>query len=184
MKKIILFLSLFLIGCSTTTNLKLTDPTGREIPSPHYVLKSFQNNIVATFYYIYLDKQKDIDGTIINRPKYLPMCKNFVGDTSSELLLVIEISNPNKTKYKIWETINIEFQDKTREIRVSELAKSNLGYRQFMCKMPIGNEIKEVSYEVRMLNESDIPVMIFGDFHYKIKKKGGEIKKQVDQIYF
>ena len=173
---IILMMSLLLIGCSTTTNLKIIDPTGRDIPSPHYVLRSLYNGMTATFYYASLSVRKDIDGTIIQRPTYLPMNQIYTTISLSELVLIIEISNPKKVKYKVWEHSSIKkWKKNSGETRGVELAKSNLEYRQFVFKMPMDSEIKEVSYGVSICEEeSGEPIMYFQDFRYKIKKKKGE----------
>ncbi len=170
-KTIIMIICFFLIGCATNTNLKLIDPTGRDLPSPHYVLKSIQRNLAATFYYISLTKVKDLDGTTISKPTYLPLHKVYTTEPTTELKLVIEISNPERIGYKLWKEVSIE--NKSGHIAMgTELAKSNLEYRQFVLSMPNNSEIKEVFYNVSIYdNESTLPLMYLGKFHYKIKTK-------------
>lgn len=170
-KTITMIICFFLIGCSTRANLKIINPTGRDLPSPHYVLKSMQRNLVATFYYISLSKVQDIDGTMIPKPKYIPLHKVYTTEPATELMLIIEISNPERIEYKLWKEVSIEDKNGHTEMG-AELAKSNLEYRQFVLSMPNNSEIKEVFYNVKIYeNKSERPLMYLGNFHYKIKGK-------------
>lgn len=176
MKSIIVILIMFfLVGCSTISNLKLVDPAGRELPNPHYVLRSLSNGMTATFYYVAMSEQKDIDGTIISRPTYISMTKIYKAKPTTKLLLVIEISNPKKVHYKLWSKSHTRFWKKIRgrHERIfagSLLAESRLEYRQFLIDMPVNRKIKDVTFGAQLYGEDGIVLMYFGDFHYQIKK--------------
>lgn len=166
----------FLAACATPA-LKVVDSTGRKLPYPNYTLQSLSNNLVAVFYYASLTYRKDKDGSMISHPTYLPMNKIHIASSSSDLLLVIEISNPERVEYSLWSESIITYKKKSRgrynrTFTGSSLAKSIEDYRQFIFKMPINDKIKEVSYSVKLYDGSKIAIMNFGDFHYKIKKGG------------
>lgn len=165
-----------LIGCSTTTNLKLVDSSGRELPNPHYALTNLSTNLTAMFYYVSMSEIKDTDGTIIYRPTYLPMHKVFKAVPTSKLHLIIEVSNPNKIEYNVWSesmtTCWEKYRGKYTEIFAgSLLAKSRVEYRQFIFDIPVSEKIKDVTYGVNLLDKTGNILMYFGDFHYQIEKK-------------
>ena len=178
MKMIIVLpiLFLLLVGCATTTNMKIIDPTGRELPTPHYVLQSSSTNLTATFFYASMSQVKDTDGTIIYHPTYLPMTKIYKATPATKLLLVIEVSNPKKIQYKFWSEMHITYWKKSRgrynsTFAASQLAKSKMEYRQFIFDMPVSEKIKKVSYGVNLFDQSGNILMYFGDFHYQIKRR-------------
>ncbi len=175
---IISMLFFLLVGCATTTNLKIIDSTGREEPNPHYVLQSLSTQLIATFYYASMSEIKDTDGTIIYRPTYLPMNKIYKALPTTRLYLIIEVSNPNKIEYKFWsETMIVYWNGEDNKTFTSSLlAKSKVDYRQFVFNMPISETIKDASYGVNLFDNSGKILMHLGDFHYKIQKeKGGEM---------
>lgn len=173
MKNLIVLPIIFLlIGCATSMNMKVTDPAGRSLPTPHYYLRSLSTDLTATFYYVLLNTEKDLDGTTIAHPTYLPMNRIYKANDKDVLLLVIEISNPKKIEYNLWsETRTVywkkSFRRNNRSYSGHLLAKSKVEYRQYAFKMPVSDKIKEVSYGVRLYEKSNITLMYFGDFHYK-----------------
>ena len=173
MKMIIVLPMLFflLIGCSTISHLKIIDSTGRELPTPNYTLKNLYNGMSAVFYYASISTKKDVDGTLIPCPTYLSMNQVHTISAISCISLIIEVSNPQRFKYKIWAYSTIKkLTIDGDEIKGSKLAESNLEYRQFVFNLPVNSEIKEVSYGVSICDEkTGKPLMYFGDFHYKIK---------------
>ena len=183
-RSVLLILCLFLIGCSTTTNLKLIDPTGRELPKPHYVLKSFYGSITATFYYASLSEIKDVDGTIISKPNYLSMYPTHTIKPTDTMMLVIEVSNPHKIEYEVWEDVTIKQKENGVKVIGAELASSKLAYRQFLLAMPNSDEVEEVIYRAKIFEpRSSMPIIRFGTFHYKIKKER-EVVRTNSEIVF
>jgi hypothetical protein len=177
MKKLMVLPIIFLlIGCATNMKMNVVDPTGRSIPTPNYYLRSVSSNLSATFYYVHLNTKKDLDGTVVSEPTYLPMNRIYKASSNDSLLLVIEVSNPERIEYKLWSEIRVTYWKKSYSRNNMSysgrlLAKSKVEYRQFVFKMPVSDKIKEVSYGVRLYEKSDQTLMYFGDFHYKLKRR-------------
>ena len=103
MKKLmILPIIILLVGCASNMKMKVVDPVGRQIPTPHYVLRRLSTNMTATFYYVLMKTEKDLDGTLLSHPTYLPMNKIYKATSKDILLLVIEVSNPKRNEYTLW----------------------------------------------------------------------------------
>lgn len=164
MKKYISYLVfLFLVSCSSF-NAIIEDPYGRVIPNPHYTLQVTGKPLYITFYYTAYENIKDVDGTVIGRPSFMELFGNHkINYTRYDgISLTIEVKNPNKIEYSLYELIKVNETQSG-----DELNKSNLVYRQFVYKLPYGKEVRYVDHLIsfRINNEEVIRI---GNFRYII----------------
>jgi hypothetical protein len=169
-KIILLFLSLLIVGCATTIKSTYVDPTGRQLPVPHYVLQSTSDKMQATFYYALLKGKKDLDGTTIRIPTYLPLKEQEIQFEKNNILeLTIELLNMNQSRYVLWETYRIVYENNHVSYCGKRLATTNFNYRKFECLLPYSKDIKKVEYKIEIQSKG-LTVMTIGNFQYVLKK--------------
>lgn len=167
---ILIMLLSVVVGCATTIKPTYVDPTGRQMPVPHYVLQSTSTKIQAMFYYTLWNGKKDLDGTLIETPTYLPMKPQEIQFQKNKLLaLTIEILNPNKSEYVLWATYEVVYENNSKSLHGQKLAMSNLNYRAHSIALPYSSTIKVVDYKVEILCKGQ-PVILIGNFHYVLTK--------------
>ena len=166
---LVLLMMLLLGGCATM-NVELTDPTGRKIPNPHYVLQSINDQITVTFYYAKYETIDDLDGTLIGKPVFLDLftVHDIFAEKYKRVTLTIEIRNPNQVEYSLYERIELQVGDMRREAKSGgEIGKSNLPYRQFLFQLPYGEDVRYVDHHVSLDVNGD-PVIQMGSFKYNL----------------
>ena len=74
-KLILPIILLLLLGCATT-KITAVDQTGRQVPMPHYVLRTMDGNYQVLFYWAKHKGVRDLDGTLISKPSYFDFFKH------------------------------------------------------------------------------------------------------------
>lgn len=160
---------LLITGCSTI-NTTIQDPTGRTVPTPHYVLQAVGIPLTATFYYVALKEIKDVDGSVIIEPEYLDFLKfyDIQFKKYKGILLVIEVNNPLELKYTFHESKLTKVGKNLIDVRVGGiLNSSNLKYRQFVYELPYGQHIHTVDHLITV-SAGARDIMRIGNFRYNI----------------
>lgn len=179
-KVVVSIMLLFLFGCATT-NLTAVDQTGREVPMPHYVLRTLDGNYQVLFYWAKHKGVRDLDGTLISKPTYFDFFKHdkIYPEDVSKVTLTIEVVNPKKLRYELWERTIIKDKMGRNISRGGLLGYSNQRERTFVFDLPIDEELDYVDFSIDFVNEDGDPVVHIGDYVYDIvssqnHKKGGE----------
>lgn len=164
---IILIMLFFIISCSTITT-QLVDPMGRVLPDPHYTLHVIGQPMIVTFYYSTFEERRDVDGSLIGKPKFLDMMNHhdIYEEKYKSVFLTIEIRNPEKVEYSLHDQIKWKTKNKSMMIG-GKVNHSNLEYRQYMYELPFGNGIKEVDHSM-VLKINDQEILRIGNFRYNI----------------
>ena len=175
MKKLLLgiiFISFLVGGCATKTpKVDLRQYTGRPVATPSYTLKDIQgNNLTITFYYTVYTSLRDIDGSPYLKPNYLNLYENhtFNPEKFSKATLTIEVWNPSRVKYSLWQNTIITQKKGGDMILGGKIAMSNLKYRMFNYALPLSKDFKKVKCGLTMLDSKKDTIMNFGDFKYEI----------------
>lgn len=169
---LLVILCIFLIGCATIVKPTFVDPTGRQLPVPHYVLQDMSGDLTFTFYYTLLNVNKDLDGTILRIPTYIHLA-SFHKIKLSEykaITLTIEVMNPKKIEYNLWDYYTSVDVKENKTYNGSRLAKSNAKYRQFDFNLPFSPDIKQVVYSVEVSDKNGDQMLNIGDLHYALVK--------------
>lgn len=175
MKKqaLLLFLILLCIGCAGP-KVNLIDPTGRSIPNPHYMLMSTSNQIQTVSYWATFKSSKDLDGSTIQHPTFIPYNKDYKFSLRnySYVTLTIEVKNPQQIKYQLIENVTfIRKYERSAKFNRKVIGVSNLPYRQFKINLPFRKEdLGKIQYGVELMTIDDYPIMRFGDLNYKLTK--------------
>lgn len=165
----LLVMMLMLVGCASTQT-KWVDPTARQVPDPHYVLQAIGEPLTATFYYTAVTKVRDVDGTSVGRFVYLSMSKYHNIDASKyqNLALIIEMNNPTRLRYELYEQTKVEIGDMRNEVQMGGVVNaSTLEYRQFVYSLPIGESVRGVEHSVDIFIEGQKTMQI-GSFRYNL----------------
>jgi len=156
---ILLFL---LVGCATS-NMIAVDQTGREVPMPHYMMRTMDGNYQVLFYWATHEGVQDLDGTILSKPTYFDFfseMKEINPRKISKATLTVEVINPKMLRYELWERTIIHDRDDNVISRGRMLGFSNQRSRDF------------VNFEGQ-------PVVHIGDYNYEVRSqnhmKGGEL---------
>jgi hypothetical protein len=178
-KIIAIVLALFIVGCATQ-KYNVVDPAGRKLPNPHYVLNGIGNDISVMFYYMEVSEVRDIDGTSLKTPSFIPLHekKIFTWEEDHSLFLVTEVHNPKKVKYSVYEKWQIKYWsfDLRTDGFYHKIAESQAQFRRYQIRLPyVEDGIREVRHHLEIrVGDGEIPSMMIGDFVYQVKKKGGE----------
>lgn len=168
---IIMFISFLASGCASPPKVDLRQYTGRPVASPSYTLKDMQgNNLTATFYYTAYTAIKDIDGTGFLIPNFLNLYEKHKLNPKKiiKVTITIEVWNPNKITYSLWERTTINQKEGGDMIRGGRIAMSKLKYRLFNYNLPFLKDFKEVKHGLVMVDSKGCTVFHFGDFKYEI----------------
>lgn len=165
---VILLIALVFSGCAGQT-IQLIDPTGRAIPTPSYTLISTSDiNIQTVSYWATFKAVKDLDGTTLLNPKFIPYTDEYKFSLKkySNVCLTIEVRNPQQLKYHLIEKLTISNVKIKRKI----VGVSNLPYRQYVINLPFHkDDIGKIQYGVDLIID-DYPIMHFGDLNYTLMK--------------
>lgn len=165
----LLFIMLLTVGCATIKPV-VVDQTGREMPDPHYVLQAVGQPLRAVFYYTAYEELTDVDGTVIAVPKYLDFLTthDIFAENIKTLTLTIEILNPNRIEYLLYQQTKIEGRKLGDERQIGgPIYKSVLEHRQFVYNLPIEKDVRDVDQYVS-LSINDDEIMRFGHFQYHL----------------
>jgi len=165
---IIFILFFMLTGCAIN-HVQLVDPIAREIPKPHYVLSGISTPITVLFYYTAFEEIRDVDGTVIAKPTYLDFLDHqtiYTGKIKA-VTLTLEINNPKGITYSLWEEMKVN-EKKVGEVQSGRyLNRSNQKYRQFVYRLPLGGDVRDVEQCVRLMVDQN-EVMRIGYFQYHL----------------
>jgi hypothetical protein len=172
--KLFVFFIIFVtvIGCASSQKPTVVDPVGRRMPTPHYVLRDMRGHgIEVLFYYTLYDGVKDVDGTTQSNPIYLEIMKTNEFAKGAKVVLTMEVHNPNKQLYELWERVQIVKagkEDAYPEARGGRIAASNLTYRQFVYELSTDPSLKTVSYGIDLFNDKGEMLLHIGKFNYLV----------------
>ena len=172
---VVLLLFFIITGCASVKT-RLQDQAGRQIPDPHFVLQPVGQPVLVTFYYVAIKSVKDLDGTYVGEPEYLTFLKthDIKKDKYQGISLIVEVQNPNRLKYSLYEETKISGTKGTQMQTGGVVNSSNLEYRQFVYPLPFGDDLREAEHTVTMHMDDHI-VMRIGSFRYNlIHHKGGD----------
>lgn len=156
---------LLVVACSSTP--KVVDPLGRELPNPRYIAKSFgDTGMTAMFWFEKIEKSKDVDGTIIEKKKYLEWRKEHSFTKDDEVRINVEIFNPKRLQYQVFDRVRIERSRSASN--AYKLAESNQEMRVYKYKMPIEKGIK-CYYVLDVTDEKGEPLLSIGAFNYLVE---------------
>lgn len=175
----LIILLLFIFGCAST-QIKAVDQTGREIPMPHYYLKTMDGNFQVLFYWAKHHGVEDLDGTVLSQPTYFDYFRDDFVDPKKvdKVTLTVEVINPKKLRYELWERTIIKDRFGRTISRGELLGYSNQYQRTFVFKLPIDEDIEDVDFGIDFVNQDGQPVVHIGSYTYEVgvksHKKGGE----------
>lgn len=175
MKKqfIVLCIILMCMSCASA-KVRYIDPTGRTIPTPHYMLQSTTNQIQTVSYWATFKSERDLDGSLIQHPTFIPFDEEykFSRKKYSCVTLTIEVNNPNQIDYQLVESVTfIRKYERKAIYRRKVIGVSNLPYRQFTINLPFQErDIGKIQYGVELMTVDEYPIMHFGDLNYKLTR--------------
>ncbi len=169
----ILLLSILLFSGCGVKNIQLIDPTGRQIPTPHYMLMSTSDlNIQTVSYWATFKSKQDLDGSIIQHPTFIPYTKDYKFSMKkySHVCLTIEVRNPKRIEYKLVEKITtMKKHESYAKYNRKVVGISDLPYRQFIINLPFHKEdIGKIQYGVDLVTVDNFPIMHFGNINYRL----------------
>jgi len=171
----------FLFGCATGSMIAV-DQTGREVPMPHYVMRTMDGNYQVLFYWATHEGVQDLDGTVLSKPTYFDFfseMKEINPNKISKVTLTVEVVNPKMLRYELWERTIIHDRNDNVISRGKMLGYSNQRSRTFVFTMPIDQAIKTVEFGIDFVNFEGQPVVHIGDYNYEVRSqinmKGGEL---------
>jgi hypothetical protein len=172
-KTILFLLTIFILsGCSTTPEITVVRPDGGPSPDPQYILQttSQEQPIQLTFYYVATDKVEDLDGSKQPSISFLERRKvyYFSKKSTTDLHTVLRVLNPRNLRYKIHYRMHITFSDSGRMDAYSEIAYSDMKYREIICPLPLSDGIKYVEHEVDVTDNIGNVLIRTGQFKYHI----------------
>jgi len=166
---ILVLVMLLFVGCSTI-NTKLTDPIGRQMPSPHYVMQVVGQPLYVSFYYTAFETVTDLDGSVIAKPVFLDFLTfhDLYAQRTKAITLTLEVSNPKHIEYSLYEQLKMEVGNSRKEVRRGgTLNRSNLEYRQFSFQLPYGKDVRSVDHLVMFQVEGQ-DVLQIGNLRYNL----------------
>lgn len=162
-----LIMLLFLLGCAAPS-ISITDQTGRNMPTPNYVLHSTDKKVSALFYYTAYYVEKDLDGYEVPIPQYLDLMKNndIPKSKYKHLTINIEIQNPTEAEYSIWELVHWTNKKGLDKGSGNRIGYSNRKYRSYTVQLPNSEDYRKVRYGLTITNDNGQTVMNLGEFRY------------------
>jgi len=168
---------IFILMSCASINTRVQDQAGRKMPDPHFVLQAVGEPILVTFYYAALKGVQDVDGTFVGDPEYLNFLTlhNIEKEKYQGIALIIEIQNPNRLKYSLYEETKIITGEMGIKMQTGGVVNSStLEYRRFVYQLPFGDDLQEAEHTVSMYRDEH-EVMRIGSFRYNlIHNKGGD----------
>jgi len=172
MKQLLMGIFIFMVTACSSTPAIVQDQSGRRYPMPHYTLQDMRGMGFSTiFYFTLYQGEKDLDGTVQSKPVYLDMLKHNELPAGSKVVMTIEISNPQKLQYALWERVQYVKSGTSSMIpdaRGGRVAVSGLDYRMFNYEMPTNAELNSVSYGIDVFGQKNEILFHIGDFNYTV----------------
>jgi len=174
LRKTILFLvTIFILaGCSSTPEITVIHPDGGPYPDPYYILRttSKEQPIQISFYYAAIDRVQDLDGSMQPTKKFLDRRKvyYFKKDSAIDLHTVLRVLNPRNMGYKVHYKLHISFSDGGQRDAYSEIAYSDMKYREIICEVPVIDGMKYATYEIQISDVAGNVLLRTGQFKYHI----------------
>lgn len=169
---LLLVMAIVFIGCATVKP-NFVDPMGRTLPDKHYTLQVVGKPLFISFYYTAWEEVKDLDGSKIGNPTYLDFFKpNEINKKKVKAItMTVEVNNPTGLEYGLYQKMDLRIGQgnvNIKEVQTGgEVNRSNLPYRQFVYRLPIGKNIHEVEQLVKVYLENT-EVARLGSFTYKL----------------
>jgi len=173
LRYIILFLLTIFIfsGCAGRPQVTVVRPDGGPSPNPYYVLRTTgqQHPIQLSFYYAAVDHVEDLDGSKQPAILYLERRKeySFSKVKYPDLHAVLRILNPRNKAYKVHYRMKANFSNGGQMDIYSEIAHSDMKYREITCPLPLVEGMSEVQYELEITDEVGKVLIRTGRFQYK-----------------
>jgi hypothetical protein len=165
------FFILTVMACSNTPPI-VKDQSGRMYPTPNYTLQDIRGrNLSSIFYFTLFIGEKDLDGSVQTKPTYLNMLKHNELPKGSRVTMTIEISNPQKVKYSLWERvqyIKVGSNTNLSDAKGGRIAVSNLDYRQYVYELPTTPDLNTVNYGIDVIGDDGAILFHIGDFNYTV----------------
>jgi hypothetical protein len=156
-----------------TVKHETTEPSGAPFPNPHYVFQTVdpERPIRMTFFYQAITRVEDLDGKKVPQQTFLDRRQRHYFNLESEdsVYLVARVLNPRNLRYKIYCNQRIEFSEGGKMESFSEIAYSDMKYREFNLELPLIYGIKSVEYTIKLMDENGNPLITTGNFYYHIK---------------
>jgi len=169
--------ALFLIasvGCTSAPQLtKVIYPDGEPAPNPYYRLETIdpKQPMRVSFYYVVTERVRDLDGSHQPVKKFLRRRGKhyFLSKDMPHLNTVLRIINPWNKKYKVFYTLHTKYSNGGVLDLFSEVAHSDMKYREFYCSIPVVHGMTEATHEIEVRNEDGNVLIRTGKFRYFIK---------------
>lgn len=171
----LLFLCILIFSGCAGREIKIIDPAGRLIPTPHYLLMSTGDLQIQTVsYWAKFKQEKDLDGSLILQPIFIPFTEDYKFSMKkySHVSLTLEIRNPKRVEYKIIEKYS-SVGKSTEGVKYNRrvVGVSDIEYRQFVINLPFCIEdIGKIQYGVDLVTNDEMPIMHFGNLNYVLTK--------------
>jgi len=174
LRNLFLLLTTILIfsGCASDPNITVVRPDGGPAPNPYYVLQTTSQTqpIQLSFYYAAVDRVEDLDGSNQPTPVYLERRKvyYFSKDQYPDLHTVLRVLNPRNAQYKVNYRLSVKFSNGGQMDAYSEIAHSDMKYREIRCPLQLVEGMKNVSHEIEITDKGGNVLIRTGQFKYHI----------------
>ena len=173
---ILIFLILTAVSCAHDMNVRheVVKPDGAPFPDPYYMIQTVDpaRPIRMSFFYEATKYIRDLDGKKVPLVSYLDRREHhyFMAGFEDSVKLVVRVSNPMNVRYKILIRQDISYRDGGQMNAVSQVAYSDMKYRQYDRQLPILEGIKEANYSVDLVNEKGERMLSTGAIHYYVSQ--------------
>jgi len=173
-KKILIILTFFIliVGCAAKPEVTVVRPDGGPSPDPYYVLQTTdpKQPIRLSFYYAAISRVKDLDGSSQPTTVFLERRKvyYFSSEQYPDLHTVLRILNPRNKRYKVHYRMSITFSNGGQMDANSEVAYSDMKYREIRCPLPLLEGMKSVKHEVEITDDAGRMLIRTGQFKYHV----------------
>jgi len=167
---LILVTIFILFGCAAKPNVTVVRPDGGPAPDPYYVLQTTdpQRPIRLSFYYAAVQKVEDLDGSKQPAVSYLERRKEyyFEKEKCPDLHTVLRVLNPSNLQYKVHYRLSVKFSNGGQMDTYSEIAHSDMIYREVTCPLPTIEGLQKVSHSVEITDMDGNVLIRTGQFKY------------------
>ena len=170
----LIFLILLTISCGGKAHVthEVRQPDGQPFPDPYYVLQTTdpQRPIRASFFYFSEEIFEDLDLSRVRKTRFLDRRKpfSFSRGIEDELKLVVRVLNPRNMRYKLYCRQHIYFTDGGSMDSYSNIAYSDMKYREYSKELPTWDGVKQVTYSLEITDESGNLLISTGKFNYNV----------------
>ena len=172
-KTILFLLTIFILsGCSSAPEITVVRPDGGPSPDPYYILRttSKEQPIQISYYYAAIDRVEDLDGSLQPTKKFLERRKvyYFSKESATDLHTVLRVLNPRNMGYKVYYKLHISFSNGGRMDSYSEIAYSDMKYREIICQLPLIDGMEYATHELQISDVAGNVLIRTGQFEYHI----------------